>query len=356
MPGWREIADRAVSGLGVRAGELVQIREHSGRFEVLLEMALAVERVGATPLPELTPPTYVRRLLSETTADHLATWDRHRIDWLRQVDRVLVLQGADLNLAEAPAPARDAWNRAVHRLVELEDERRLPFLLVAVPTHDRADALSLSLEALEARLLPALAAPIEELRQHSERVLARVQGGREMTLRHSDGAELQMSIAGRRWLVDDGWIDAEDRRQSGHVSNLPAGSVYTTVVESSVSGQLWLPRVGDARGVRLTFEDGRIVDVAGSEERERFVELLQRHSGDRDRISHIGIGLNPYLHQGIGWTLVDEHVHGAIFIALGENRYVGGENQSSLNIDFVLPEATLLVDHAPVVETGRLCV
>ena len=27
-----------------------------------------------------------------------------------------------------------------------------------------------------------------------------------------------------------------------------------------------------------------------------------------------------------GWQLVDEHVHGALFLALGENRYLGGTN------------------------------
>jgi hypothetical protein len=129
MPGWREIADRAVSGLGVRAGELVQIREHSGRAEILLETALAVERARATPLPELTPPAYVRRLLTEAGTDYLAAWDRHRIDWLRRVDRVLVLQGADLPLDAVPDSARDAWSGAVQRLIEVEDERRLPFLL-----------------------------------------------------------------------------------------------------------------------------------------------------------------------------------------------------------------------------------
>src|SRR5215204_1598327 len=41
MSGWREIVDRAVRRLGARAGEVIQVREHHGRFEVVLEMALA---------------------------------------------------------------------------------------------------------------------------------------------------------------------------------------------------------------------------------------------------------------------------------------------------------------------------
>lgn len=66
-----------------------------------------------------------------------------------------------------------------------------------------------------------------------------------------------------------------------------------------------------------------------------------------------GIGLNPHLRQPIGWTLVDEHVIGALFLALGENRYMGGQNASSLNHDFALQGASLLVDGQVVVDAGR---
>jgi leucyl aminopeptidase (aminopeptidase T) len=353
MPGWREIADRAVHGLGVGAGEVIQIREHSGRFDVVLEMARAVERAGATPLPELTPPDYVERLLHEIGADVLATWDRHRIEWLRRVDRVLVLQGADLNLTTAPAPARNAWTGAIHRLVELENERRLPFLLVAVPTPERAEALSMPFDSLEARLLPALAVTVEELQRPIERALAHLRGGSVLTLRGADGFELRMSTVGRHWLADDGLIDADDRRRGGHVSNLPAGSVYSTVVEDSVEGQLRLPAAAGIDDVRLTFEGGRVTGVAG-DGRRLFESLLMQHSGDPDRISHIGIGLNPYLREAIRWPLVDEHVEGAIFVALGENRYLGGQNESSLNVDFALPASSLLIDGKPIIEQGRL--
>jgi hypothetical protein len=34
--------------------------------------------------------------------------------------------------------------------------------------------------------------------------------------------------------------------------------------------------------------------------------------------------------------LADEHIHGSLFIALGENRYMGGQNASSLNKDYAL--------------------
>jgi hypothetical protein len=56
----------------------------------------------------------------------------------------------------------------------------------------------------------------------------------------------------------------------------------------------------------------------------------------------------------VGWPLVDEHVQGAVFVALGENRYLGGENASSLNVDVAVANATLLCDGRQIVEDGRL--
>ena len=84
--------------------------------------------------------------------------------------------------------------------------------------------------------------------------------------------------------------------------------------------------------------------------------LFARHSGEARRVSHVGIGLNPHLRREIGWTLVDEHRHGNLLLAMGENRYLGGANQSSLNVDFALPTVTLLADSQVIVVDGTLVV
>jgi len=348
------VADRAIECLGVQPGELIQIREHSGRFDVLTEMALAVERAGATPLPELTPPEYLTRLLNEASRGYLAAWDRHRAEWMKQVDRVLVLDGPGPDSAAVPQWALHVWADATRRLTQIEDERRLPYVLVAVPTAQWATELAQPERVLERHVLPALAASPQELGKETRRVLARVEGAETLILRTADHSELRMRLSGRRWLYDDGMIDAEDRAANAHVSNLPAGSIYTTVVECTPVGELWLARAMGAVDVRLTFEHGRIVDVAAGSGRARVLDLLGRHTGNADRISHVGVGLNPHLQSFVGWPLVDEHVHGAVFIALGENRYLGGENASSLNMDFALPNATLLCDDRVIVENGHV--
>jgi leucyl aminopeptidase (aminopeptidase T) len=259
------------------------------------------------------------------------------------------------NLGSAPREARQAWERATERLAAIEDERRLPVLVVAVPGEDWAKTLGMPLPDLEAVLLPALLASPEELQVEIDRLLEAVGESQELVVRSGSGYELRMIRDERLWLSDDGHIDPQDRRHGAVVSNLPAGSIYTTILESETHGSLWLPKAGAARQVLLTFEAGRITDIEAASGAQELKSWLFSHSGEPGRVSHIGIGLNPYLRQPLGWDIpVDEHVYGFMFIALGENRYMGGKNESSLNVDYVIPQATFLADGKTILSAGRV--
>jgi leucyl aminopeptidase (aminopeptidase T) len=343
-PMWHTIAERIVQGLGVEPGELIDLRDNAGCQEALLETALAIERAGATPLVQVMSADYLERLWAEAPVEHLAQWDRHRQSWMQEIDRVVVLAGAHPNFEAAANQGRDAWQQAQDRLTEIEEARRLPYLLVALPTSQGAKQLGVELAEMESLLLPALEASPAAIRQEIDRVLEIAQGGRELAIHSGRGHMLYLAHGDRPWLSDDGCIDADDRRRGAIVSNMPAGSIYTTVLEGQTRGSLWLEKAGPASQVVFTFEAGRIVSIEAAHGAEQLARQLDSHRGEPRRVSHLGMGLNPRLSHPIGWTLVDEHVHGALFLALGENRYMGGQNESSLNIDYALPGAVLSVD------------
>ena len=119
---------------------------------------------------------------------------------------------------------------------------------------------------------------------------------------------------------------------------------------------MWLPKAAGATGVMLHFEGGRVARIEAESGAEDLEALFDAHSGEPRRVSHIGVGLNPALSRPIGWTLVDEHIRGAFFIALGENRYMGGQNASSLNVDFCNPKATVEIDGRVLVSEGEVAV
>lgn len=355
MINWKPLAQRLVQGVGVRPGELIVVRDDSGRFDLLLELLLTIEKAGATPLPQITPVEYMERLWQTAPASYLARWDAPRQPWLQQADRIIVLAGASPDFRTVPEAALRAWETAEQRLTAIEEARQLPYLLAAIPTERRAQALGLTLAQLEQRLLPALETSVADLYKGLDAMQTAVSGAHSLIIQTGAGCELHLALGKRPWLSDDGFIDDDDRARGAIVSNLPAGSLYTTVLEAETRGTLWLPQAGVAQDVTLTFgANGRITDIVAASGGETLVQLFDRHTGEPRRVGHIGIGLNPHLAQPIGWTLVDEHVRGHLFISFGENRYMGGANDSSLNIDFAVPEATLVGNGRRLIDRGKL--
>ncbi len=279
---WIHIAERVVDALGVQDGEVVQLRDRTGRFDVLQELLLEIERRGATPLPLILHAPYLQRLLESTDPAILAGWDRRRIGWLEATDRVLVLAGADGDLSAVPPDAAGAWGQAVERLTRAEDSRRLPYLLAAIPTTARAEQLGMSLRALEDLVVPALLAQPSELRQEVDRVLAAMDGARMLTIRSGASCELHIELGDRAWLRDTGAMPAPDSLALGvrAVQNLPAGAVYTTVVEAAASGALWLPEAAGAREVTLHFDAGRIVTIEAAHGAEELDTMFDQHTGE----------------------------------------------------------------------------
>ena len=353
---WSTVARRMVEALGVQPGNLVQVKDHAGRLDVLQEALLGIELAGGTPLVEIAPPDYLERLLTEASPALLVSWDWRRQEWARRADRLLVLSGGGVDWNALPQTALHTWQQADHRLTEIEDERRLPSLYAAVPTERMARELGLTLEALESHLLPPLQASAEELQWAIAPVLEAVQGQQAITIRTSESHALRLTLGDRRWMNDDGYFGEADRQEGGIVSNLPAGAIYTTVLETETEGSLWLPRAGGATSVLFRFENGRLVEIVAAANAELLNAIFEGHTGEPRRVAHVGIGLNPYLTRPIGWTIVDEHIYGSLFISLGENRYMGGQNESSLNVDFAIPNATLVADGRVIMEEGEVVV
>lgn len=117
-------------------------------------------------------------------------------------------------------------------------------LVVAVPTNNGRRGWALTLAELDDHLLPALLLDIAASQHLIKQTLTAVDGN-HIVVGTGDGHELHLYHGDRHWHGDDGVIDAEDRRQQAIVSNLPAGSVYTTVIRNSTRQPLSAERAGN---------------------------------------------------------------------------------------------------------------
>jgi leucyl aminopeptidase (aminopeptidase T) len=356
---WGAVAQRAIAALGIAPKSNINLRDHAGRSEVAREFIDAASAAGHQVILDELSSDRLRSMLEAGGVDGV---NRRALDSIQAAEDaygVIVLSGDRLDLDDVAGSARDAWQESQHSVASIDERRRTPFVLVAVPTAVCAKALGFSLDELDERVLPAMDVEPMALSDSIRRVLAAIEARRDdtLTIRSGSDCTLILQLApGRPLHSDDGRIDAADRAAGAVVTNLPAGSVYTTVDESTTCGNVWFAHAGPANDATLTFEEGRIVGIRARSGADQLLGLLNAHSGEPRRIGHVGVGLNPHIHDCIGWTLVDDHRCGAVFLSLGENRYMGGQNASSLNIDFVISDAMFDIGASRLVERGKVIV
>src|SRR5215212_10074694 len=141
MTDWQSLAKRIVAGLNIQPGELIQVRDHIDRPEVLQEVLLAIDLAGATPLVDPQSPAYLNRWLAEATPEAIQQSSHHRLKWMEEIDRIIALSGGMPDFAVASPAALTAWQQMDQAITALEEARQLPILVVAVANQQRANRL-----------------------------------------------------------------------------------------------------------------------------------------------------------------------------------------------------------------------
>jgi aminopeptidase len=145
----------------------------------------------------------------------------------------------------------------------------------------------------------------------------------------AEGTDLTLSVDGREGEVDAGG------------ANMPGGEFFYSPLEDSASGTIAFtefPAVYAGRevtGIRLRFEDGKVVDASADSNESFLIETLDLDDGSR-RLGELGIGCNPRITRHMKNTLFDEKIDGTVHLALGNGLpEVGGKNVSQVHWDIV---------------------
>ena len=144
----------------------------------------------------------------------------------------------------------------------------------------------------------------------------------------AEDTDLTIDVSGRPWVNAD-----------GH-QNFPDGEVFTSPHENATSGHIAFtfdcPYDGrEAAGVRLWFEDGRVVREEADRGLEFLREMLDMDEGAR-RLGEVAFGLNPEIQRATGSIAFDEKIGGTCHVALGMAfPEAAGTNSSGLHWDMV---------------------
>ena len=152
--------------------------------------------------------------------------------------------------------------------------------------------------------------------------------GKEQVRVLGPGTDLRLSIAGRTFINSDG------------KHNMPSGEVFTGPVEDSAEGYVYFSypailRGREVTGVRLSFEQGRVVKASAEKDEEYLLQMLDTDEGSR-YLGEFAIGTNEGIDRFTGQILFDEKIGGSFHLALGAGYpETGSKNQSAIHWDMI---------------------
>jgi leucyl aminopeptidase (aminopeptidase T) len=194
------------------------------------------------------------------------------------------------------------------------------------------------------------------MQRDADRVRRAFERGRELQIRHSNGTDLTLVLAHRPVQVTLGAVTPKSlKSRFGMMVNVPDGSVYTSVEESTAEGTLVAnrPTVASERleGGRFRFENGRLTSF-GFRKGGRSVAREYRGAGTgRDRPSFIEVGVNPAINRAPG---LEEAAAGSVTAGVGGNSGFGGKTKIGFVSYLTVSGAELRVDGRPLVRGGRV--
>ncbi|HET9718635.1 MAG TPA: aminopeptidase [Solirubrobacteraceae bacterium] len=197
-------------------------------------------------------------------------------------------------------------------------------------------------------LARVMAVDFEQMARRSQAVADVLSRGSTARVRCPLGSDLELDLAGRTAISDDGDLGAP--RAFG---NLPCGegfiaplSGHGRLVASSLAplGLSVPPAV-------LTVEDGRIVDAREGLGPE-FLSRLAEHGEPGRNLAELGVGTNDRAAL-TGNVLEDEKILGTVHVAFGASASFGGSVSVPIHLDVVVLDASLEVDGRTVLDGGR---
>jgi aminopeptidase len=346
----------------VQPGEKVAITCNSAVLPVAKELYRAVLQRGAYP--------HVLLDFSEFDEILLATASDEQLDYTPIFHKmafedfnVLIKLRSEVNTRALTQfdPARNArWQRVMGGLVGAQMRRgaigELRWMSTQAPTQAYAMEAEMGLEAYEDYFYGACYATADtsdpvaawkQVRADQQRYIDRIQGHDQVHLR-GPNVDLKLSIKGRTFNNACG------------IHNLPDGEIYTGPVEDSANGWVHFtyPSVYEGQvvsGIRLKFENGRVVDATSERNQEYMLSLLNTDAGAR-YLGEFAIGLNYSLNRSTKSILLDEKIGGSFHMAVGAGYpETGSVNRSLVHWDMICDmrrEAEMLVDGEVVYRNG----
>ena len=362
-----QLAQRLVGNAAVKEGDIVLISGRGQDAELMEDIAVEARKLGAFPMVEYSSDRLSKRLFFDTPEKYDSQTSAIGMK-LAKVANVSIQLGNGLteNLFEGADPKRIAAIGKANETVGTEFLKNNVRIVEVgnglYPTPWRAERMGMPLDQLAKVFWEGVNVDYNDLQARGDQVKSALAAGNELHITNPNGTDLKLRIQGRRVLVSDGILSADDIKQGGAAlaAYLPAGEVYTTPVAGTAEGKVVSTR-DYFRGqqidnLAITVAAGKVTSLTGSG--PGFAALKAEYDAVADErknlFSFVDFGINPNVRLPAGSQVGNWVPAGAVTVGIAGNTWAGGDNSVPYGLTFFLPGSTATLDGKPIVENGEL--
>lgn len=340
-PRIEKLADLLVNySVAVEPGQKVLVWGPDIASSLLKEVYARVLRAGAEPMLLVEMPWEIRTMLENSSDEQLQKPSSVLLQILETFDAMIRVKG-DVNTKDLSsiAPNKMGLRQAGRgKLIDTYIRRsaagEMKWALTIYPTNAYAQDADMSLEEYEdfvfKACMPDMDDPIgywKSVSAKQEKIIGWLKGKQDVHVIGPD-TDLRLSIAGRKFINCDCHL------------NVPDGEVFTGPVEESVQGHVSFtyPAIYEGHevtGVRLWFEDGRVVKATADKNEEFLLQMLDTSENSR-YLGEFAIGTNDGIDRFTGQILFDEKIGGSFHMAVGTGYpETGSKNKAPIHWDMI---------------------
>ena len=228
---------------------------------------------------------------------------------------------------------------------------------IGTVTRERARTYGFNHAKWKASVEAAIAVNYAQLEAQGKKVAALLSEPVDVRVTADNGTDLRFRLAGasRSPRVNDGVISEEDLAAGDHDASLPAGAVWVAPVEDSAEGtfvcDVGIPQVGRViERLAWTFGHGHLKDFTAKRNLAAAQTGWATGTGAKDMFASFALGLNRKAKPGFLTNFV---VSGAVTIGIGDNRELGGANESSYGFLGSLVRGNVEIAGREVIRDGK---
>ena len=357
---YEKIAKRLLKeSLSISKEDTLLIESWSHTLDFATAVAIEAEKLGADFLITTYTDDYYSRSLNELSDELLKKPPKLSF-------ALLEAQTASINIEGPEDPAifhdmpmerfglvGEKWKPYRDKVHEL-NIKSIDIQLGLV-TPQRAKVYGLDHDLWMKEMTESLDISYHGLKEFGSKIAKMLQKAQEVHVTSPGGTNVKFRLAGRPIHIFDGIVDPEDMKVGSHFSGLPTGIVAFAPSETSAEGKVVadLPHTLLAKWVKnltWTFEQGVLKKWDAEENLEAWEKIYEGQSGDKDRFSFFGLGLNSKAQTGY---LHDWIVNGVVTIGIGDNTWFEGKNNASYTDDISISKATVKLDGKPILVNGE---